>query len=453
MDDEKIKAFLEMLLEELKDDTDVEYNRYLKEKVDKVFEKVLGKNFRYEYVVKQILQLSPQFIEEYKRYKDVTAKARENDDTRYGISISFELIDLFDIANVTDTEEEFSKKRDEYFENLGKNPRMKGFDHIFFGLKDISREDVLKVQKNVLENVDCITPEWAGKMRCVINDSPNIPVFVDGKVNDKMFNFELLDKVANFARKNNMKLRMHTLVWHKDYRMCFDSLSNEELYTFLDTYMSKLNERYGDVLYAVDVLNEIASDNPGEVLRDSKWREKLGDDYFIRVLEIAKKNFPNIPLYYNEYKEQEPDKLDNILKIIDRIKEVEREKGITLLDGIGLQAHYDRDTPDENIKRAFEEYSKTGKKLSVTELDVTNMGGERVDLETNRVFRTVLDCASSYGLDLINNWGVSSNISWKSGKVGTFLGTNNEISTYASKIIDTYSHKKKELINKQNMNI
>ena len=94
----------------------------------------------------------------------------------------------------------------------------------------------------------------------------------------------------------------------------------------------KTNERYGDIIYSVDVLNEIVSDNPDEILRESSWKDKLGDEYYIEVLRIAKKNFGNIPLFYNEYGEVRESKRNHILQVINRIKEVEKQENVILLD-------------------------------------------------------------------------------------------------------------------------
>jgi len=332
--------------------------------------------------------------------------------------------------------------RDEYFKKLGDIHSFQGYDYILPGLKDITYEEITKVYHNIISNVDCITPEVSGKMRIIIDAEK--PLFINDEVNMDIFNFEYLDKVADFARNNNMKLRMHNIIWHKDFFPVFENASKEQIYKFLNVYMGELGKRYSDIFYAIDVLNEIASDTPEKVLRDSKWKDKLGDEYYIDILRIAKKNFPNVDLYYNEYGEERPEKRKNILEIIDRIKTVEEREKITLLDGIGLQSHYSTQTSDESIKEAYIDYSKTGKKLQITELDVTNDGKEHgFDYQTNRVFRTVLDCASSFGVKLLNVWGISSNISWKSKRVNNYLDKKGDISTYSNKFLTTYSKKRK----------
>lgn len=72
------------------------------------------------------------------------------------------------------------------------------------------------------------------------------------------------------------------------------------------------------------------------------------------------------------------------MKIINKIKEVEKQEGITLLDGIGIQSHYSNQTSDNDIKRAYMDYAKTGKKLQITEFDVSRPKNEVSDFDYNK---------------------------------------------------------------------
>lgn len=306
----------------------------------------------------------PDFIEQYKRISIDVEQMKNLQNSNFGISINFELIDLFEISKQCNNNEEFIKLRDKYFESLGKDPRFQGFDYIFPGLRDITYEDTIKIYNTIINEVDCITPEWAGKMRCILDIGKSL--FVGNEINMEIFDFEYLDKLANFARSNNMKLRMHNIIWHKDFMPCLENASSEQIYKFLDVYIEELSKRYSDIFYSIDVLNEIASDTPDVVLRDSRWKDKLGDDYYINILRMAKKHFPNTDLYYNEYGEERPEKRKNIIEIIKRIQEVEERERITLLDGIGIQSHYFTKTTDESIKGAYVDYAATGKKLQIT---------------------------------------------------------------------------------------
>lgn len=443
MDEEKLQIILKTIYEELNiDQLDEEYNRYLEEKVLKAYNYEKQHNMPFEEFVSSIKTLIPDFLEQYRRIKNNVDNMKKSQSSNFGVSICFQLIDLFEISKQCNNNEEFTELRDQYFDRLGNDPRFQGFDYIFPGLKDISYEDTIKIYNNLVRDVDCITPEWSGKMRCIVDIRK--PLFVGNDINMEIFDFEYLDKVANFARENNMKLRMHNIIWHQDFRPFLENASSEQIYKFLDVYMRELSQRYSDVFYSIDVLNEIASDTSDKLLRDSKWKDKLGEDYYINILRIARKHFPTIELYYNEYGEEHPEKRKNIIDIIQKIQKVEKEEGITLLDGIGIQSHYSTLTSDESIKSAYSDYAKLGKKMQITELDVSNNGDQQdFNYQTNRVFRTVLDCATSFGVQLFNIWGISSKVSWKRGIIDNYLDNEYNVSKYSQKIIDTYSKKKK----------
>ena len=444
----KIKYILSFFQDELEQySNDGEYKAYLYEKINKAYEKEMEKGIDEKIFIEMIKKEIPHFISEYERLKEnVSLTSRENN-TMFGTSINFELIDLFRVSKECNSSEEFIMARDSYFKQLSLDSRFQPIEKFVFpGLSDITLDEIRNIEKNLIKNVDCITPEWAGKMRACIDITK--PLIVEGKINEELFNFELLDKTANFARQNGMSMRMHNIIWHKDFRPIFKNASKEEILLFFDVYTRKIYERYGDILYSVDVLNEIVSDNPNEVLRESPWKDKLGDEYYIDILRIAKKNFGNIPLFYNEYGEERESKRNHILMVINRIKEVEKQEGITLLDGIGIQSHYSNQTTDDDIKRAYKDYIKTGKELQITEFDVSRFRNETgyFDYQTNRVFRTVLDCATSCKIRLMNLWGISSKISWLNKEKSTgecLLDENGNITKYSNKLIETYSYKRK----------
>ena len=438
---EKLMSLIEEYMSEYLEDP--EFTLYLKEKLEKLHNKAKQHNVSDENVMTFVKSEIPTFLENYESFKKTFKKQEEIRSTKLGISINFQLIDLFEVIDTCQNDEEFIKMRDEYFQSLSSDPRFQGFNYIFNGLDSITLEEIKQIRHNILENVDCITPEWSGKMRMIVDQRK--PLMIDDTINPELFDFKYLDKFADFARDNNMKIRLHTIVWHTQFPQFLKEASKEETLLFLDKYMEELSIRYGDVAYAVDVLNEIASDDPGDPLRNSPWRDKLGDDYYIEILKIAKKNFPDISVAYNEYGEENPVKRGNVIELVNRIKKVEQEEGITLLDVLGIQAHYNNFTTDTSIKSAFEEYSLLDKELQVTELDVGNQGQSNdIDFQANRVYRTVMESSCLANIKLMNMWGVSSKISWKSEKVNTFLDDKGEISMYSQRLVNGFSEKSKE---------
>lgn len=443
MDEDTLVKILKTLKNELSIDlTDEEYKMYLEEKIKKAYTKAKEHNISENDFISMVKIEIPTFLQNYANFKQLLENQKTRNDSKFGISINFQLIDLFKIADLCTSNEEFIKLRDEYFVSLSVDPRFQGFNYIFPGLESITLEEIKNIKQNILTYVDCLTPEWSGKMRMIIDSKKDL--IVNGKINENIFSFEYLDKIADFARQNNMKLRLHNIICHSQFPQFLQNATKEETIMFLDTYMHKLNERYKDIIYTVDVLNEIASDTPDKILRDSPWKDKMGDEYYIEILKIAKKNFGNIPLVYNEYGEERKEKRRNIIFIVNKIKSVEQIENTSLLDIIGIQSHYSNHTMDASIKEAYHDYSSLDKELQVTELDVsTNEVSQNCDLQTNRIYRTVLGSAIASKVKLINFWGVSSSISWKSKKINNFLDENGNLSVYAKKIVECFSNKYK----------
>lgn len=453
MNEKLLKEILKILKKELSlDFSDKEYMMYLEEKIEKAYIKEQEHNLSTEDFVNAIRNEIPTFFKNYQDMKKTFDKTAKDSKQRFGISINFELIDLFKIIDLCNSKEDFIKKKNDYFKKLANDPRFQGFDYIFPGLQNVSLDELKNIRKNILENVECLTPEWSGKMR--MNIDTGKPLIINRKINEELFDFTYLNKIANFARENNMKMRMHNIIWHSQFPLILKNATREDSLKFLDLYMKKIYEQYSDVIYTVDVLNEIASDTPDKVLRDSPWKNLLDDEYYIDVLRLAKKIFKNIPLAYNEYGEERPEKRKNIIDIINKIKQVEQKENITLLDVIGIQSHYSNQTTDKSIKDVYRDYSKLGKEIQVTEFDVSNNGNnKKLDLQTNRIYRTVMGSAAAYGVKLINMWGISSKISWKSNKINNFLDENGNQTIYIQKILKTFSNKHKQNMNLNQKNI
>ncbi len=436
---EQIKKLIIDVIKELNyNPDDIELQKYLYEKGVKAIHKIDTENYTLAEVRNLLKENIPTMMQEYVRMKNVIDK-KKTSKTSFGVSVNYQLIELFKILNYVSLSDEFEMVKNKY---LHSQPV------IFPGLLECSYEELQNIYKNIIDNCDIITPEAEAKMSLTINDQI-IPFNNDGTVNTKVFNFSYLDIIMDFARQNNMKVKLHTLIWHKHFPKVLENCSYTQIMSFLEAYFSCLSNRYGtDVFYSIDVLNEIVADinseefKNGEILRDSKWKEKLGNNYYLIILKLARKYFSNVNLVYNEYDEINLEKRHRMIRLINDIKREEMLTGTTLLNSIGLQSHYNEYTSDEDIKETYKDLSQTGKLLQVSELDVRQINGYD-SVQTNRIFRTVLDCATTYNVDYFTFWGPTSSISWKSKKVRTFLNDEGAIDNNVKQIVNTYSQKRK----------
>ena len=349
--------------------------------------------------------------------------------TMLGVSVNYQLIELFNIMNNV-------KSIDEY--NTLKEDFLKSQDFTFPGIKESSYEEVVNIYNNIVKYCNIITPEAEGKMGVTVKN--NVPLFKDGSINKDVFDFTYLDKIVLFAKQNKLKVRLHTLIWHKYFPKILNDCSKEQVTRFLDSYFSCIASRYGnDFFPCIDVLNEIASENfeDEEILRESKWKEKLGDDYYLTVLVLARKYFPKALLVYNEYDELNKYKRECIIKIVNKIKEKEKKSGLLLLNCLGLQSHYHEFVKVQEIEEAFWDLSLTNKDLQITESDIVKVS----DNNSDKIFNTILECSLKYKVKYFSFWGPTSKVSWKSLRVRTFLDDKGNVDVVCRKIVEAFSFK------------
>lgn len=204
-----------------------------------------------------------------------------------------------------------------------------------------------------------------------------------------VWNWTEADRVADFCRQNNIPLRGHCLCWHSQFCdwMFVDKkgrdVSKEVFYERLREHIHTVVNRYKDVVYAWDVVNEAMSDAPavgyrGEVpnpYRESRVWKLCGDEFIAKAFEFAHEADPDALLFYNDYNATNPAKRDRIYNMVKKMQEA----GVPIT-GIGMQGHYNAYGPSfDEVDEAITKYAEIVDHIHVTELDVrlnTEMGGQ-----------------------------------------------------------------------------
>ncbi|WP_366294178.1 endo-1,4-beta-xylanase [Paenibacillus sp. AN1007] len=188
-----------------------------------------------------------------------------------------------------------------------------------------------------------------------------------------VYDFQASDEYVEFAAKHDMGLRGHALLWHIDAAewMFKDDQGNpasrELLLSRIQNYVDTVMKRYKGKIYAWDVVNEAIADSNGDAngLRKSPFYELIGPDYIEKTYEFARAADPDAKLYYNEYYTEIPEKREHMYQLVKRLK----EKG--LIDGVGLQSHYNLESPPiEEIEKTINLFAGLGLDIQITELDV-----------------------------------------------------------------------------------
>ena len=216
-----------------------------------------------------------------------------------------------------------------------------------------------------------------------------------GEIHPKegVWNFEKADKIANFCRENGIKMRGHCLCWHSQFAdwMFTDKkgkpVKKEVFYERLRDHIHTVVNRYKDVVYAWDVVNEAMADDgrpfefvdgkmvPASPYRQSRHFKLCGDEFIAKAFEFAREADPTGVLIYNDYSCVDNGKRERIYEMVKKMKEA----GVPI-DGIGMQGHYNIYFPDEDqLEKAIQRFSEIVNIIHITELDLrtnTESGGQ-----------------------------------------------------------------------------
>ncbi len=209
-------------------------------------------------------------------------------------------------------------------------------------------------------------------------------------INGLIFNWASADRIADFARQNKMTIRGHTLVWHSQTPAAFftddkgNQLTKEQLYERLRIYMTAVMNRYKDVIFCWDVVNEALSDSPDNLLRTtSTWYQICGPDFIPEAFRIAHSINPDVKLIYNDYNLVDPAKLERAITLLKGMKDA----GVPV-DGVGMQAHWSKEVTGKMLNTAIKRFAKLGLEVQMTELDVTTYSNFHGDGAKNQVKET-----------------------------------------------------------------
>ena len=211
-----------------------------------------------------------------------------------------------------------------------------------------------------------------------------------GEIHPKegVWNWERADKIANFCRENGIKLRGHCLCWHSQFAdwMFTDSkgkpVKKEVFYERLREHIHTVVNRYKDIVYAWDVVNEAMADDgrswPGREqspYRQSRHFQLCGDEFIAKAFQFAREADPNALLFYNDYSCVDEGKRERIYNMVKKMKEA----GVPI-DGIGMQGHYNIYFPsEEQLEKAIVRFKELVNHIHITELDLRmnqEMGGQ-----------------------------------------------------------------------------
>ena len=232
------------------------------------------------------------------------------------------------------------------------------------------------------------------------------------------YDFSAADAIVEFAMANDMNVHGHALIWHNATPSWVQNFSgtNAEFEAMVEDYITTTMTRYKGKVRSWDVVNEALEDGSGNPLRNSVFRQKMGDDYIKKCFQFARNADPDVLLFYNDYNmASSSGKRGAMFELVDSLGD--------LIDGVGGQMHISYNGPSASqIQSLADGVVSRDLKLHFSELDIrANPNGDQTSLTSQRAdeqrakYKEVVKIYNSIPLDnkfALTVWGVRDNESW-----------------------------------------
>ena len=315
---------------------------------------------------------------------------------------------------------------------------------------------------HMLKHFNAVTPENALKPDSIWSGDP-----VTGQPAGAPTGLAGADAVVARAKEAGFYTVGHALAWHNQSRywparsadrntLTSDMTihwDHDEARSRLRDYIHTIAGRYSEgpnELDAWDVVNEAMRDNPEN---PTDWRNALRSldqpkfraaawagayaqggnawDYVYDSFVFAREADPDAVLYYNDFNDLElPNKAIAIASMVTELNEKyareHPEDDEKLIQGIGIQAHYNTRLDLDNLERNLQTYIETGVEVSLTELDLSITGtqdsgstvppsDEQLKVQADK-YAELFMLLKRYSdhIARVSFWGTSDSNSWRS---------------------------------------
>jgi endo-1,4-beta-xylanase len=239
------------------------------------------------------------------------------------------------------------------------------------------------------------------------------------------FDFSQADRIVEFAAQHNMKVRGHTLVWHRQNPAWLTEgrYTPQELSRILENHIETVVGHYRGKVFAWDVANESFDEIALGKLRSTLWYNRPGiglagngSRYLEQCFRWAHAADSSALLFYNEAEAETMNaKSEAIYAMVRefRLRDVP-------IHGMGFQMHITNLHPDiKSISANIGRFTALGMQVQITEMDVslpldTNGNAKPEDLELQAaVYRQIASvCLSHPRCTALQTWGFTDKYSW-----------------------------------------
>lgn len=248
------------------------------------------------------------------------------------------------------------------------------------------------------------------------------------------FDFAAADRIVDFAARQGMKVRGHTLLWHEqtpdwfwqgaDGTPASRALVLERLQQHIRTVVGRYRER----VYAWDVVNEVIDPSQKNCLRADNWFKYVGADYIDWAFRYAHESDPSARMFINDYDTTEPLKRECLLRIVKGLL----DRGVPV-HGIGHQMHINIENPSaQQVDDTLAQCARLGLENQITEMDMSfytpslsRLPGSEADLLARQRarFEELFNVFLAHpDVTAVTFWGISDAHTWLNARQSSVTG-------------------------------
>ncbi len=224
------------------------------------------------------------------------------------------------------------------------------------------------------------------------------------------------DLLVDFARRHDLAVRGHTLIWHNQLPAWVqaDVWDYRDWQDFMESHIGAVATHYRGGVAFWDVVNE-ALDDDGN-LRQTPWSRGLGSGYLEQAFRLTHAADPQARLFYNDYgAEALNPKSDGLYRLLRDFL----DRGVPV-HGVGMQMHIPVEgyPPLEQVAANMERLGALGLEVHVTELDVRLPVPVTEDklAKQAQVYGEIMDtCLAAASCTALVLWGFTDGRSWVPG--------------------------------------
>jgi len=230
------------------------------------------------------------------------------------------------------------------------------------------------------------------------------------------FTFAPADQIVTFAMQNGLKVKGHTLVWHKQLPSWVTSLTTAaDVRKAMTDHINGVVGHFKGKVTVWDVVNEafITDGKTGDGnprLRDSVFSTVIGSTFIDEAFMAARAADNDALLVYNEFASEGLSDKSNA--VYDMVKSM-KMRGIPI-DGVGLQMHigYNTNPTAADVATNMQRLADLGLKVFISEMDVNSCAGYSDAQEKAQYHDMVAACVAQPACAAVTVWGITDKYTW-----------------------------------------